>query len=538
MALNLAGSAVDFSDWKVLATTFAALFALSRVIKLVNGLRAVNYTPGVRVPFQPLAVPGAALPTSRWNPGMSFTWSERFNFYRKWNSDAVSVVPFLAGKPVIYTNNVDVARQVVAGGVKSVWIKPESASQAMLMWGMNLIASEKETWRRHRRIMGPAFNQKTYSLVWSETACIYRDMSTTEFTDATKTKLRDTVYISAVQKYTFKLALFVISSCGFGWNFRWDEPPVNEDGSLTIQEALKIATDHTIMWLAAPKWLYKVSPVPWMRELPIAYKTLREYMNKQVAERKVEIRGGAGDERNDVFSLLVKATEDEGGKLVLDDNELIGNVFGLMFAGHETTAHTLAATLGFLGIYPDIQKEVYDEIVSVVGDREPTFEDFNQLGKVLAAFLEALRLYPAGYVMIREAIEDTALSVPNPIGEEGTHAIPVRKGVQVVVDMIGVQYNPRYFPDPNRYDPTRWYGIPAESESISAFSIGPRTCIGRKFAAIEAVCFLTLLLRDWNVEPVLKKGETGEQWRQRVMPAEINMTLGVAQVPVKLTRRK
>ncbi len=60
-----------------------------------------------------------------------------------------------------------------------------------------------------------------------------------------------------------------------------------------------------------------------MRELPIAYKTLREYMNKQVAERKVEIRGGAGDERNDVFSLLVKATEDEGGKLVLDDNELV-----------------------------------------------------------------------------------------------------------------------------------------------------------------------------------------------------------------------
>jgi hypothetical protein len=68
----------------------------------------------------------------------------------------------------------------------------------------------------------------------------------------------------------------------------------------------------------------------------------------------------------------------------------MGNVFGIMFAGHglcmlyfivqneqlmasaETTASTLASTIGFLGLHSDIQKDLYEQIVDVVGhDREP-----------------------------------------------------------------------------------------------------------------------------------------------------------------------
>lgn len=67
---------------------------------------------------------------------------------------------------------------------------------------------------------------------------------------------------------------------------------------------------------------------------------------------------------------------------------------------------------------------------------------------------------------------------------------------------------------------------------------GPRTCLGRKFAAMEAVCFLTFLLRDWHVSPSLRPGETGEQWRARVMGTTFGLTLGVDSVPVTLTRRR
>lgn len=68
--------------------------------------------------------------------------------------------------------------------------------------------------------------------------------------------------------------------------------------------------------------------------------------------------------------------------------------------------------------------------------------------------------------------------------------------------------------------------------------LGPRQCIGHKFATTEAVCFLTMLLKDYKVKPVMKKGETKEQWKKRVLSAKLGLTLGVEDVPVEFVRRK
>lgn len=101
-----------------------------------------------------------------------------------------------------------------------------------------------------------------------------------------------------------------------------------------------------------------------------------------------------------------------------------------------------------------------------------------------------------GYLMIRQATEDTILTIPNAQGEEGTRTIAIQKGAEVVVDMVGVRkspynpkfgalcvlsadwcrmiidYNPRHFPEPNKYKPSRWYGSLQDLEAMTAFSIG------------------------------------------------------------------
>ncbi|KAF8068982.1 cytochrome P450 [Lyophyllum atratum] len=511
-----------------------AVFIASRVFKLIHGINAVNNMPGMRVPFQPLAAPGAIFPTNWWNPGLRFPWLWRSTFYRQYQSENVSIVPFISGVPSIYTSNLDVARQVAAGGHKSSFIKPEAASQAILLWGMNLVAADGEMWRKHRRIMGPAFNNKLYQMVWAETLESYREMISAEGWGT-----KDTIDVPVIQKLTFKLALLIIGKCGFGFSFNWTTPPTAPDGTMSVQEALRIVAD-THMWaIFAPKWLLAL-PFRKFRQSREAHDQLMGFMRGQVANRKAEISGheSAKPSNNDAFTMLVKANEDETSKLQLDDEELIGNVFIMLFAGHETTAHTLAATLGFLGLHPDIQEEVLEQIVAVVGwDRDPVFEDYSRFEKVLAVFYEALRMFPAGFILIREATEDTVIQIPNPPGQEGTTPFPVPKGVQIMVDMIGVQNNPRYFDEPEKFKPSRWYGVTNESEAFSAFSVGPRACIGRKFATTEAVAFLTMLLRDWKVEPTLREGETKEEWQKRVLDARIILTLGVADVPLRFTRR-
>ncbi len=67
--------------------------------------------------------------------------------------------------------------------------------------------------------------------------------------------------------------------------------------------------------------------------------------------------------------------------------------------------------------------------------------------------------------------------------------------------------------------------------------LGPRTCIGRKFSTTESVAFLTMLLRDYKIEPILYEAETKEQWKERVLDVTVGITLGVKSVPVTFIRR-
>jgi len=272
--------------------------------------------------------------------------------------------------------------------------------------------------------MGPAFGNKLYEYVWKESINTFNEMmSSDEWLD------KKTVEVPIVQRLTFKYALFIIGKCAFGFPFSWSEPPTSANGKMTLQEALRIATDSLTLTILAPKWAYKL-PIKRLKESKEANDQLTEFMQTQVEERRREVRDGTSH-RDDVFTRLVRANEDEESKYRLSDEELIGNVFVILFAGHETTAHTLGATLGFLAYYPEIQEEVHEHILSVVGNkRDPEWEDFGKLEKVLAVFFEALRMFPSGHVMIREAREDAVLNIPNKDGQEGIQTIPVTKGTQ------------------------------------------------------------------------------------------------------------
>lgn len=116
------------------------------------------------------------------------------------------------------------------------------------------------------------------------------------------------------------------------------------------------------------------------------------------------------------------------------------------------------------------------------------------------------------------------------------------------------------FPEPESFNPRRWLDGNSEQGATSSeghkqadedltggpastvdgfmhFSTGPRMCIGHKFAKIEAVAFLTHLLRSWRIEPVLHAGETPEKWRSRVLEPHFVMTLLFDDVPVRFVRR-
>jgi cytochrome P450 len=121
-----------------------------------------------------------------------------------------------------------------------------------------------------------------------------------------------------------------------------------------MHEALKTTSKYTIARIFAPTWvwrlpvkkysysviccrLYVYSLLPYrLQHVDTAFKTLKAFMDKQIAARKAELGGYSNEDSmpNDVFSRLVIANSAEKSEISLTDNEVIGNTFAQLLAGH------------------------------------------------------------------------------------------------------------------------------------------------------------------------------------------------------------
>ncbi|GBE78989.1 predicted protein [Sparassis crispa] len=512
---------------KVFVAAFV-VFLTTRILRFRANLKTVGNLPGLRSIFNPFSLPGAITPTFYLNAGLNWHWLWRRSIYKYYGKQTISCVPVLHGAPTVYTISQDVAKQILTAG-RGFFKSPESTA-ALMLWGDNVVSSNYDAYKKHRRIVGPAFTGATYAFVAKETVHLYYEM-----VDGEDWSQKQVVIIDSINRYLSKFALGIVTRCGFGLPFTW-VASTEEADELSFDKALAIVSEGAVTRLATPGWAYKL-PMEKLHELDNAYRQLSAFMSSFVTNKKEELSSsadpveGAG---SDLFTRLVTASEAEG-KDGLAESELIGNIFTFMFAGHETTAHTLAATVAMLALHEKEQDDVYKHIQEVLPNgRDPTFEDYARLDKVLACFQESARLFPAGFVVTRDTTETVTLKIPP---EDGGGTLVLPPGVRIIIDMIGLHYNPNLFQDPERFDPSRWLGI-AESE-LSFFGLGPRACLGRKFAMTEAVCFLTLLVRDWELGVSLGEGESKAQWRERVMQGRmLGLTFGVPNIPVRLRRRR
>ncbi|KAG9014710.1 hypothetical protein FRB94_010557 [Tulasnella sp. JGI-2019a] len=231
-------------------------------------------------------------------------------------------------------------------------------------------------------------------------------------------------------------------------------------------------------------------------------------------------------------------------------------MFAFLFAGYETTAHALGYALALLALDEVEQQQLYDHIKDVLQDQEPVFEDVLKLTRVLAVFFETLRLYPALSELTRYVEEDTTFLVPaalsepdaadfsTPGGEElrRTEAF-VPQGSEVRLDLLALHYNPRYWPDPYKFQPDRFMGPNWPRDAFVSFYAKSRSCVGRRFSEVEAIAIITLIIHKYKVsiDPVKFPGVVGEskpQRRERLLKSANSVTTTpCGAIPLIFTRR-
>jgi cytochrome P450 len=197
----------------------------------------------------------------------------------------------------------------------------------------------------------------------------------------------------------------------------------------------------------------------------------------------------ANNKRNKKIHNIIINNNNTNNKQQLRDN-----VITILLAGHETVANALTWTFYLLSQNPKEEKMLHEEVDSVLdGDDHtvPTVRDIPKLEYTERVFAESMRLYPPAWAIGRQATNDCKI---------GDYVIPA--GSSILMSQYLMHHDPRYFPEPERFDPERWN--PQEKAKRPRFSYfpfggGPRSCIGEPFAWMEGISVIATIARSWKM---------------------------------------
>jgi cytochrome P450 len=349
--------------------------------------------------------------------------------------------------------------------------------------GDGLLNSDGARWKRHRRMVQPAFAHARvtgYAAAMVDAARVAVD------------HLRDGEERD-VDRAMMELTLRVVSRALFSHDAGGDTETVSR--AMSAFQARLTAPDLVPSWLPSPR----------RRRIEGAIADLDRIVYGLIAARRKQ---GVPPEQPDLLHVLVTAIDEEGDGSRLTEREVRDELVTLFLAGHETTSNALTWTWYLLSQHPAVEAKLHAELDAALGGRAPSLDDLDRLPYTEQVLKEAMRLYPPVFMVARMAREDTEIG-----------GYPVPRGSEVVLWIYQTHHDPRWYPDPARFDPARF--APAEEAKLprlayAPFGAGPRACIGKSFAMIEARLILATVAQ--RVRFTLVPG-------QRVEPAA-RITLG------------
>uniref|UniRef100_A0A336M6U8 CSON013030 protein n=1 Tax=Culicoides sonorensis TaxID=179676 RepID=A0A336M6U8_CULSO len=203
--------------------------------------------------------------------------------------------------------------------------------------------------------------------------------------------------------------------------------------------------------------------------------------------------------RNDFVDVLLKIQQLEEGNpdSIFTEDVLLAQAAVFVAAGFETSSSTIAFALYEIARNKNIQERIRKEISSILVNHENVvpFEAINSEMPFLHAVVsETLRLYPILGVLDRKCV------VPEGYSLEPYSSFRIPYGMAVYVPVAPIHYNSEYYPDPKIFDPNRFLEKKMHSDTFLGFGLGPRNCIGERFAWIQVKMAIISLLKSFKIE--------------------------------------
>ncbi|KAF7591049.1 hypothetical protein BBP40_002009 [Aspergillus hancockii] len=391
-------------------------------------------------------------------------------------------------------------------------------SEKMNIFGKNLASVEGADWQRHRKLITRALHENMHEAVWVESSkhasTILKQWGNIESLRATRSDIM-TLSLAVLFKACLKI----------------DGNTNNHTGILPED----IAACHWHLTVVLDAISRSVTPTTRneqqdvMTSLKALGKLLAEFVKTRRASSTYNPQG-------DLLSSILAPADHRR----LADEEITGNLFLFLFAGHETTANALIYIIHLLAIFPSWQDWAIAEVDQILckstNCETPQYGTiFPRIKRLRAILFETLRLYGPVPTIVRMTNDhDQTITFPD-------KSVIIPKNTPVNLNTMALHTNPRkWSPDPLAWRPDRWISSSTSASSeeeickdmstyLLAWGDGPRVCPGQKFSQVEIFAVLLCVLKHHRVELVPRPGQTMGQARsyahRLIQNSKVTLTL-------------
>lgn len=361
------------------------------------------------------------------------------------------------------------------------------------LFGKNLFSLRGERWRDVRTLLSPAFTSskmKAMFKLMSNCAANFADYLARTTPDKNIMEMKN-----SFTRYTND----VIATCAFGISIDSMRNPDNEF-YIYGKEATTFDFKRTVKFFL-------------VRSMPIATKILgiKIVSNhvgrffKDIVRDTIHTRDTQNIVRPDMLQLMMESRGKRGPGKELTIEDMTSQAFIFFFGGFDTTSTLMCFAAHEIAVNPDIQEKLRNEIDETlkITNGLLTYETVNGMQYLDAVINETLRLYPVAAFLDRICAKEFKLPPALP----GDKPFVVKKGMSIWFPVYGLQHDPKYFEKPESFYPERFLGENKKDINPDAyipFGIGPRMCIGNRFALLETKIMLFHLLARCELKPCAK----------------------------------
>ncbi|KAF8400112.1 hypothetical protein HHK36_013408 [Tetracentron sinense] len=226
-----------------------------------------------------------------------------------------------------------------------------------------------------------------------------------------------------------------------------------------------------------------------------ASKFIRKELLVIIKQRKMDLADNRASSTQDILSHMLLARDGEGQ--YMNELDIADKILGLLIGGHDTASAAITFVVKYLAELPEVYNEVYKEQMEIAKSKAPgellNWEDIQKMKYSWNVACEVMRLAPPLQGSFREVITDFVYS-----------GFSIPKGWKLYWSTHSTHRNPECFPEPEKFDPSRFEGNGPAPYTYVPFGGGPRMCPGKEYARLEILVFMHNVVKRFKWEKLLK----------------------------------